>query len=147
MFPFAHHCGYCDFAVAVGQDQRVGEYIEALTLEMSSLREPQPVRTLFIGGGTPTHLNAAQLTLLLGRVLTWFPLLPGHEFSVEANPGTLDETKLRILVDHGVNRLSLGGAIVFSSAFASAGTRSPAGGCSTRGRTARTGTLPIFHSI
>jgi oxygen-independent coproporphyrinogen-3 oxidase len=107
--PFcAHHCGYCDFAVAVGQDQRIDEYIDALTLEMSRLEEPQPVRTLFFGGGTPTHLSAAQLETMLDRVLCWLPLLPDHEFSVEANPGSLDDAKVRVLVDHGVNRLSLG---------------------------------------
>ena len=107
--PFcAHHCGYCDFAVAVGQDERIDEYIDALTVELSSREKPQPVRTLFLGGGTPTHLSAAQLETLLDRVLRWLPLLPDHEFSVEANPGTLDEAKVRVLADHGVNRLSLG---------------------------------------
>jgi oxygen-independent coproporphyrinogen-3 oxidase len=107
--PFcAHHCGYCDFAVAVGQDQRIEEYIEALTVELTSLEKPQPVQTIFFGGGTPTHLSTAQLETLLDRVLSWLPLLPGHEFSVEANPGTLDQAKVRVLADHGVNRLSLG---------------------------------------
>ena len=107
--PFcAHHCGYCDFAVAIGQDDRIEEYIEALTFELSSLGEPQPVRTLFLGGGTPTHLSARQLATLLERVLHWLPLLPDHEFAVEANPGTLDVDKIRILAEHGVNRLSLG---------------------------------------
>jgi oxygen-independent coproporphyrinogen-3 oxidase len=107
--PFcAHHCGYCDFAIAVGQDARIDEYIDALTLEMSSLGRPQPVQTLFIGGGTPTHLGVRQLETLLGRVLRWFPLLPNHEFSIEANPASLDSAKIRVLADHGVNRLSLG---------------------------------------
>ncbi len=41
-------------------------------------------------------------------MLRWLPLLPDHEFAVEANPGTLDEEKIRILAEHGVNRLSLG---------------------------------------
>jgi oxygen-independent coproporphyrinogen-3 oxidase len=107
--PFCvHHCGYCDFAVAVGQDQRIEEYVGALAVELGSLKKPQPVQTLFFGGGTPTHLSAAQLDVLLDRVLTWLPLLPDHEFSVEANPGTLDQAKVRVLADHGVNRLSLG---------------------------------------
>jgi len=94
--------------VAVGHDQRIEEYIEALSVEFKSLGKPQPVSTLFLGGGTPTHLDAKQLDKLLDRVLEWFPLLPDHEFSVEANPGSLDEDKIRILADHGVNRLSLG---------------------------------------
>ena len=107
--PFcAHHCGYCDFAIAVGNDHRIDEYLGALTKEMSTLETPQPVQTLFLGGGTPTYLSTGQLRTLLERVLHWLPLLPGHEFSVEANPGTLDEDKIRLLADHGVNRLSLG---------------------------------------
>ncbi len=108
MYRSAHHCGYCDFAVAVGQDERIDEYIDALAIELRTLGEPQPVQTLFLGGGTPTHLSTKQLATLLQRVLTWLPLLPGHEFSVEANPGTLDEAKIRVLAEHGVNRLSLG---------------------------------------
>src|SRR5262249_251299 len=69
---------------------------------------PQPVRTLFLGGGTPTHLDTRQLARLLADVTRWLPLEPGHEFSVEANPGTLDADKVAVLADHGVNRLSLG---------------------------------------
>ncbi len=107
--PFcAHHCGYCDFAVAVGQDGRIDHYLDALDREMQRLGSPQPVRTLFFGGGTPTHLNHRQLERCLALTRRWLPLLPGHEFSVEANPTGLDAEKVRILADHGVNRVSLG---------------------------------------
>src|SRR5688572_23775495 len=85
--PFcAHHCGYCDFAVAVGQDQHIDDYLRALHAELRRLEAPQPVDTLFFGGGTPTYLSHRQLRDLLGMVLDWLPLRPGHEFSVEANP-------------------------------------------------------------
>ncbi len=61
--PFcAHHCGYCDFAVAVGQDDRIDDYLRALAAELARLGTPQPVRTLFIGGGTPTHLMPGSST-------------------------------------------------------------------------------------
>src|SRR4051812_15935788 len=107
--PFcAHHCGYCDFAVATGKDHLIDLYVEALAAELSTLGAPQPVETLFLGGGTPTHLGAAQLERLLSAVAYWLPPLPGHEFSAEANPGTLDEDKVRVLARHGVNRVSLG---------------------------------------
>jgi oxygen-independent coproporphyrinogen-3 oxidase len=76
---------------------------------MSSLGEPQPIRTLFLGGGTPTHLSARQLERLLTKVGRWFLVEPDHEFSIEANPGTLDAGKIQVLLDHGVNRVSLGG--------------------------------------
>jgi oxygen-independent coproporphyrinogen III oxidase len=107
--PFcAHHCGYCDFAVATGQDVKIDPYIDALTIELAKLGEPQPVETLFLGGGTPTYLSAGQLGRLLEAITHWLPLKPGHEFSVEANPGTLDADRVRVLADHGVNRVSLG---------------------------------------
>src|SRR3954452_10064139 len=83
--PFcAHRCGYCDFAVAVGRDDLIDDYVRALAAELSRLGEPRPVRTLFFGGGTPTHLDASRLERLLESVLTWLPLEPGGEFSVEA---------------------------------------------------------------
>src|SRR5437868_5383126 len=107
--PFcAHHCGYCDFAVAVGQDDLIDEYQRALEIELSRLGTPQPVQTLFLGGGTPTHLSAGQLGALLTVIRRWLILEPDFEFSVEANPAGLDDDKIRVLADHGVNRVSLG---------------------------------------
>jgi oxygen-independent coproporphyrinogen III oxidase len=107
--PFcAHHCGYCDFAVAVGQDHQIELYLDALSAELATLGSPQPVRTLFLGGGTPTHLSPAQLERLLAAVLRWLPPEGGHEFSVEANPDTLDAERVAVLADHGVTRVSVG---------------------------------------
>jgi oxygen-independent coproporphyrinogen-3 oxidase len=107
--PFcAHHCGYCDFAVAVGQDERIDAYLDALENELSRLKEPQRVDTLFFGGGTPTYLAHRPLERLLRLVQRWLPLADNHEFSAEANPSFLDEEKIRLLRAFGVNRLSLG---------------------------------------
>ncbi|MSQ93013.1 MAG: radical SAM family heme chaperone HemW [Gemmataceae bacterium] len=107
--PFcAHHCGYCDFAVAVGQDERIDAYLDALEIELSGLNEPQPMQTVFFGGGTPTYLSHRPLERLLRMVRQWLPLLPDHEFSAEANPSYLDEAKIALLAEFGVNRLSLG---------------------------------------
>src|SRR6516225_780936 len=84
--PFcAHHCGYCDFAVATGQDHLIDDYLDALAAELSTLESAQAVHTLFLGGGTPTHLDVGQLERLLAHLHRWFPLLPGGEFSVECN--------------------------------------------------------------
>jgi oxygen-independent coproporphyrinogen-3 oxidase len=107
--PFcAHHCGYCDFAIAVGRDELVPAYLDALALELSALRRPQPVSTIYVGGGTPTHLAAADLERLLTDLCHWLVLQPGGEFSIEANPESLDEAKVAILASHGVTRVSLG---------------------------------------
>jgi oxygen-independent coproporphyrinogen-3 oxidase len=107
--PFcAHHCGYCDFAVATGQDHLIELYLDALAAELATLGTPQPIRTLFLGGGTPTHLSPPQLERLLRAVRTWLPLTAEGEFSVEANPDTLDADRVAVLADHGVTRVSLG---------------------------------------
>jgi oxygen-independent coproporphyrinogen-3 oxidase len=107
--PFcAHHCGYCDFAVAVGQDEQMERYLDALAAELTTLEKPQHVETLFLGGGTPTYLPANLLARLLRLVRDWLPVNPGGEISIEANPGTLDEERIAVLTAHGVNRVSLG---------------------------------------
>src|SRR5262249_19071118 len=73
--PFcAHRCGYCDFAIAVGQDGLIDRYLDALAAELATLGQPQPVQTLFLGGGTPTHLSARQLERLLTSLERWLPL-------------------------------------------------------------------------
>ncbi|HEX8202038.1 MAG TPA: radical SAM family heme chaperone HemW [Isosphaeraceae bacterium] len=107
--PFcAHKCGYCDFASLAGVDHLADRYLEALGREMAWLGDPQEVDTIFIGGGTPTRLDALQLGRLLAMVRHWYVLAPGGEWTVEANPGTLDERKADVLADGGVNRISLG---------------------------------------
>jgi oxygen-independent coproporphyrinogen III oxidase len=107
--PFcAHRCGYCDFTLVAGRDDLIGDYLSALEVELASLDTPRAVDTLFLGGGTPTHLPADELDRLLGLVRHWFRLNDGGEFSVEANPAGLDESKVDVLASHGVNRVSLG---------------------------------------
>jgi oxygen-independent coproporphyrinogen-3 oxidase len=107
--PFcAHKCGYCDFASLAGSDHLADRYLDALEREMAFLVEPQAVDTIFIGGGTPTRLDSRQLARLLTMVRHWFPLTQGGEWTVEANPGTLDVEKADVLASGGVNRVSLG---------------------------------------
>jgi oxygen-independent coproporphyrinogen-3 oxidase len=109
--PFcAHKCGYCDFASLAGFDHLAGRYLDALEREMAMATggAPQEVDTVFIGGGTPTRLDAPALGRLLAAVRRWFPLTDGGEWTVEANPGTLDAEKVDVLAEGGVNRVSLG---------------------------------------
>jgi oxygen-independent coproporphyrinogen-3 oxidase len=105
--PFcAHHCGYCDFAVAAGQDQWIDLYLDALAAELATLGEPRPVETLFIGGGTPTYLGPRQLDHLLSDVTRWLP--GATEFSIESTPDSLDDEKVTLLARHDVSRVSIG---------------------------------------
>jgi len=107
--PFcAHHCGYCDFAVAAGQDHLIELYLEALGEELARTSNPSTVDTIFIGGGTPTYLSARQLQRLFSSVTRWLPLRAGGEFSVEATPESITDDKVAELADHGVTRVSLG---------------------------------------
>src|SRR5437867_4308143 len=107
--PFcAHHCGYCDFAVVAGQDHLIDLYLQALDVELATLQEPQPVQTLFLGGGTPTHRNARQLQRLLTDLNHWLPLKSDHEFTTEPNPRTPAEHKTQLLPAHRVTRVSPG---------------------------------------
>lgn len=107
--PFcAHRCGYCDFAVTAGQDHLFEPYVDALIKEISAISEPSEVDSIFIGGGTPTYLPPAILKRLLQAINCWLPLRASGEFSVEATPESVGEETIKVLADHGVNRLSLG---------------------------------------
>jgi oxygen-independent coproporphyrinogen-3 oxidase len=108
--PFcAHKCGYCDFASLAGADHLAERYLIALENEIQiALGEPREVDTIFVGGGTPTRLSAPQLERLMATIARWLTLSPGGEWTVEANPGTLDARKADILADAGVERISLG---------------------------------------
>jgi oxygen-independent coproporphyrinogen-3 oxidase len=107
--PFcAHKCGYCDFASVAGAEAMADRYLDALEREMAFLGESPEVDTIFVGGGTPTRLDARQLDRLLTSIRRWYRLTPGGEWTVEANPGTLDAEKADVLAAGGVNRISLG---------------------------------------
>lgn len=108
--PFCRHrCGYCNFTVIAGRDDLADGYLAALGRELQQLGAPREVDTIFLGGGTPTHLDGDQLDRLLQLVNHWFPLARDGEFSVEANPrDALDIEKLAQLRSAGATRISLG---------------------------------------
>lgn len=83
-------------------------YLEALLAEIQTLGVPQPMQTVFLGGGTPTYLEVRMLARLLKGLRQWLPLAEGGEFTVEANPDSLTEEKMEVLRSYGVNRVSLG---------------------------------------
>jgi oxygen-independent coproporphyrinogen-3 oxidase len=91
-----------------GADHLAERYLASLEREMERNGGPHPVDTIFIGGGTPTRLEPDQLRRVLDATRRHFPLEPGGEWTVEANPGTLDEAKVDVLAEGGVNRVSLG---------------------------------------
>lgn len=107
--PFCeHHCGYCDFAVTVGQDHLIDTYLEALSLEIQRTVVHGSLDTIFIGGGTPTLLSSQQLGKLTRMIRDHFPVESNFEFSIESTPESITADKVAVLAEHGVNRVSLG---------------------------------------
>ncbi|MDQ0213936.1 oxygen-independent coproporphyrinogen-3 oxidase [Oikeobacillus pervagus] len=109
--PFCHHiCHYCDFNKVFYKDQPVDEYLHALRKEMELTMEHFPtkeLKTIFVGGGTPTALSRKQLEMLCSHIRSSLPFSEG-EFTFEANPGELTVDKIKVLKEYGVNRISLG---------------------------------------
>lgn len=106
--PFCRHrCGYCNFSVVADRDDLIRRYLLAVDRELAELKSPA-VNTLYIGGGTPTHLDLDALGRLLTMAKQRFDLDSKVEWTVEANPEDITDAKLDLLVSHGVNRVSLG---------------------------------------
>jgi oxygen-independent coproporphyrinogen-3 oxidase len=111
--PFCRHrCGYCDFNTYAGLENLIPAYTNALCREMTyvnnSLPGTIPVHSIYLGGGTPSLLPVHQLEQLIKTIQNCFNLQPGLEFTMEANPGTLNQGYLQAVRSLGVNRLSLG---------------------------------------
>ena len=100
-------CYYCDFSKVFIKNQPVDSYLEHLIEEYHSYNIKK-LRTLYIGGGTPTALSAPQLAFLLEKLTDKLDLSYLEELTIEANPGDLDEEKIAVLKDSPVNRVSLG---------------------------------------
>ena len=100
-------CYYCDFSKVFIKNQPVDSYLEHLIEEYDSY-DIKKLRTLYIGGGTPTALSARQLAFLLEKLTDKLDLSYLEELTIEANPGDLDQEKIAVLKDSPVNRVSLG---------------------------------------
>jgi len=103
--PFCRRkCLYCDFYSAIYDSSTASAYIDALTRQIDGL--DGPFATVYIGGGTPSALDKGMLARLVKGIGRFLPGV--SEFTMEANPESLDEEKIKLLLDAGVNRLSVG---------------------------------------
>lgn len=105
----ASRCSYCDFVSTTDRElwpALLGEIVR----EVASLgrREPRPLATLYLGGGTPSLVPAEQLAALFESVWSRFSPVPGAEITLEANPEDVSEESLGVWRRLGVTRLSLG---------------------------------------
>lgn len=107
--PFcAAKCHYCDFFSVAAEGQDRGTMLDAI-LEEARRFAPRAPRTVFFGGGTPSLLDEAELARLLEgleRICGWRS--SAREVTLESNPESLDASKARLLLELGVNRLSIG---------------------------------------
>ncbi|MGD0092284.1 MAG: radical SAM family heme chaperone HemW [Planctomycetota bacterium] len=107
-------CSYCDFASEIHKPAAVARYLKALEKELCTrvaelaAVAPFAPRTVYIGGGTPSALQVAELAGLFDLLARNLNLDSVEEFTIEANPGSVDAAKLELFRRRGVNRISFG---------------------------------------
>lgn len=102
-------CGYCDFNSYVAKDSRSFErFLDALAAELAACHLPAPPISVFIGGGTPTHLDPQRLERLFAILGECVDLRRCAEVTMEANPESVSREKAEIVLAAGVNRISMG---------------------------------------
>ena len=104
-------CSYCDFLSAPADEKTQNRYVAALLREIKyygACCRDRRVSTIYIGGGTPSWLQEIYMELILKQLRVSFAIDENAEITVECNPGTLTENKLRTYQRCGVNRLSIG---------------------------------------
>jgi oxygen-independent coproporphyrinogen-3 oxidase len=104
-------CNYCDFLSFAHEDDKIDEYITALVAEIRSyhsLLRNNIVKSIFIGGGTPSVIEAKYIESIMKEIKENFNLEPTAEITIECNPGTISREKGTIYKILGINRISLG---------------------------------------
>lgn len=104
-------CNYCDFLSAPSTKEERQEYIESLCKDIRSYGETAKayrVISIFVGGGTPSLLEAGQIEEIFCALRQTFYIEETAEITIEMNPGTVSQQKLRIYQKLGINRLSIG---------------------------------------
>jgi len=103
--PFCRRkCLYCDFYSAIYEKGLAESYVDVLSKQLDGLAGPYS--TIYIGGGTPSALDKSLLEKLFKSLKRFTPAI--QEFTIEANPDSLDEANIQLFLDSGVNRLSIG---------------------------------------
>ena len=107
-----HKCGYCDFNSHPIKQDEMNHYIDALVAEMKHYAKTYSntniIRTIFLGGGTPTTLTVYQLERILKECVSEFTVASDAEITIEANPATIDIEQLKSIRQTGYNRISIG---------------------------------------
>lgn len=119
--PFCKHkCNYCDFCSFENKEDLIEEYIKWLKIEIEDVGKtnkqdvkeqrdiPFLVKTIYIGGGTPSFLDSKYILEIMQTIKANFNILSQAEITIEVNPGTVTLEKLQNYFNCGINRLSIG---------------------------------------
>lgn len=108
--PFCpYKCNYCDFLTYSNVDFMIDDYIDSLIKEIEIYgRENHRVDSIFIGGGTPSYIEERHIKRIMEAIWENFEVLEGSEISIEMNPDTLTDSKVKAYLSSGINRFSLG---------------------------------------
>ena len=107
--PFCEQrCYYCDFCSYVRNDNIKSNYVDKLIDEIYSKGTGENLKSVFIGGGTPSSLHYLLIERIMTAVNKCFRLTNDSEITIESNPNSLSEDKLRAYRNCGINRLSIG---------------------------------------
>ena len=113
-------CSYCDFVSYSSKEELIEEYIKWLCYEIrevgegikldiqNKLTDNVVVKTIYIGGGTPSFIDSKYITKILETIYKNYNVEPNAEITLEINPGTVDKEKLIEYKNSGINRLSIG---------------------------------------
>ncbi|MBI5241055.1 MAG: radical SAM family heme chaperone HemW [Elusimicrobia bacterium] len=116
-------CAYCDFTSFPGRGGDIPRYLAALEAEAGLVRSSRSPETLYVGGGTPSELDASRIEELFARLRRAYPEARFSEATFECNPESVDEAKLRALRRAGVTRLSIGFQSLDAGVLRAAGRR------------------------
>jgi len=106
--PFCNQlCSYCDFCKFLYNKNYVSKYLVALEREIKDRYKGECVKSIYIGGGTPSSLSVCELDKLL-KMLEIFKLDNDYEYTIECNIDSINIDKLRLFKKYGINRISFG---------------------------------------
>ena len=111
--PFCRkRCSFCNFFENGAKPERISHYMEVLCQQLTlasqtTLAQSKPFDTVYVGGGTPTDVSAAEIAEL-GRAIQRFPLTENAEVTLEGRLNGFDDDKFNSALDNGFNRFSFG---------------------------------------
>ena len=104
-------CAYCDFISFSGKARLIEKYVESLKREINKCKigkEDYMVKTIYFGGGTPSFIESKYIVEILEAIKEKFNISKNAEITIEINPGTVTEEKLKDYYEVGINRISFG---------------------------------------